>query len=360
MNQAQETQKQIIEFKPKTTGWFIVYILFSLPGFILSSIFLIIVLFSLIAGIASGLTGVSGEESRFTFNTIQEGDSNNKILVYDLSGVIQTGDSKIQDSDRLNGIYTELVEKDFKRIKADESIKAVLFRVNTPGGTIFASEILGDKINNLIEAKGQEKAVYYYDSITASGGLWASYKTPNYIVGNQYGQTGSIGVLVTLPNFKGVADNIGYSETTIKSSEAKDIGNPFREINESEKEYFQEIVDKRYEDFLDIVANGRGLEKQKVREFANGLIYENEEAKDFGLIDEIGNLDMAIKKTAEIKSVSDYEVVEIQTKIGFADTFFARGFVADLMGLPKQAQTLQERGEIIEPGKTYVIDEYRI
>jgi protease-4 len=270
------------------------------------------------------------------------------------------GSRDMGPENRLEGIYTELVAKDFEAIKKDENIKNVVFRVNTPGGMIFASEILGDQIEDLMKAKGQDQAVYYYDMIAASGGLWASYKSNNYIVGNPYGETGSVGVLIAVTNYKELADKVGYKQEVIKSSDTKDLGNPLKEMSPDERKYLQDQVDKSYNKFVDLVVESRGVPRDKVLEFANGLTYDNETAKELGMIDEVGQLDMATTKAATNVGLDQYDVVQLKAQSTLFTSFSAESFLADAVGIPKDAQRAVDRSTFFEPGMVYAIDEAKI
>lgn len=347
-----------VELKPKLRGFLITYILFSLPSFVISTIVLVFAFIALIGLLFSGLGSVDSSMERLSYTTVQANSkTTDGILIYDLTGPILTGQSNVTDSVRISSIYTELVKKDFARIKNDSSIKNIVFRLNTPGGSIFASEVLGDQINDLIKYKGQSEAVFYYGQVVASGGLWATYKTQNYIIGSPYGETGSIGVYLTLPNYKGIADKIGYSETIIKSGPSKDIGNPFRDVSTDERAYLQSQVDKSYQEFVELVADSRKIEKSKVLEFANGYTYENPKALEMKLIDEIGSVDSAVLRASKNANLTQYNVYEVKTESSLSDLFVSR-FLPELTSLKNATEKLGTNS--LEPGILYAIDPYKL
>jgi protease-4 len=353
------TPQKPISVRPQVPGFFLVYLLFGIPGFI-TSILWTLITFILLIGFIGGVAGV-GEmpEDTLLYSTVTSNSStDDAILIYDLTGIIQTGDSTLSDFSRTTGIYTEIVERDFKRIREDDSIKNVVFRVNTPGGSVFASQVLGDQIEELILDKGQEQAVFYFDQVAASGGLWAAYKNANYVVGSPYGQTGSIGVIISLPNFAGLAEKVGYSETVIKSSSSKDVGNPLRPVDQDEREFLQDQVDDIYDEFLDVVSGGRSLERSNVEEFANGFVYDNDEALEFGLLDELGQIDTAIQKAADNVGISDYDVLEIQSEPTFA-SLFVSSYLPGVDTINELSENLDVTKEL-EPGVVYAIDPLRI
>ena len=279
--------KQIVELRPKLNGFLISYIIFSIPGFIIGVIAMIITLILLFVTIFGVFFASNTQEKTLPYRIVKEGKATNSVLVYDLNGPISTGSLTGSGVTRESNIYTKIVEEDFAQIKKDKNIKGVVFRINTPGGEASASKVLGDLIKDLSSFYGQSQSVFYFDSITASGGLLAAYKNDNYIVGSPYGETGSIGVILTLPNFKGAAEKVGYSQTVIKSSDSKDIGSPFRDLSDKELNYLQSQVDKEYANFKNTVVTGRKLEPASVDKIANGYTYENDEALKLGLIDQV-------------------------------------------------------------------------
>ncbi len=358
--------KQKVELYPKLGGFLWAYIILSLPGFIMSLIWTIATIL-LVIGLIFGLAGLNNKKSEDTksFQTsyIKNGPSDKTVLVYDLQGMITTGGKGLPDSSRNLGIYTDIVAKDFEEIKKDNNIKNVVFRFNTPGGEEYASEILGDLIADLLRNKNQKQAVFYFDQLVASGGLWASYKnTENYVIGSNYGETGSIGVYISIPNFKGTAEKIGYSQTVIKSAQNKDIGNPFRDMTPDEVAHIQAQVDKSYDRFLNIVSAARKVPKDKVKTFATGFTYPNDEAKNLGLIDELGDIGKAADKAASNANLgSDYSLVEIKTEPNFVDSILGgKNTLGNMLGLPQTTTKALDRLTTLESGKMYLIDEYKI
>jgi protease-4 len=354
---------QKIELNPKVGGFLWSYIIFSIPGFIASIIWLIITLIIVVLIVISlFVSGSSQDNNSLKLKNIHSSSNSAGVLVYDLKGEISTTTTGLSSLDRTSGIYTDLVAKDFEQIKNNPNIKNVVFRLDTPGGEIYASEILGDLIADLVQSKGQSQAVFYFDELAASGGLWATYKnTNNYVVGSKYGETGSIGVIVTLPNYTGIADKIGYSEDVIKSAPNKDIGSPLRDVTPDEQAYFQNQVDTKYDQFLDIVSAGRNIPKDKVKTFATGLTYDNTEAKTMGLLDDVNDVNAAIDKAAQNANLgSNYNVWEVQNDPGFLQSLAGASGLSNLFGLPNAASQIANRVTALEPGKTYSIDENRI
>jgi protease-4 len=354
---------QTIELKPKLGGFLFSYILFSLPGFIAAIIWLVIttiILFTI--GTALLFSGSSQQNSELLdYSVVRKGETKNTVLIYDLSGPITSSNDSGLTAGTRQQIITSLVEKDFRSIKEDKNIKNVVFRVNTPGGEVGASKVLGDMIGDLKNHFNQKEAVFYFDSVAASGGLLAAYKNPNYIVGSPYGETGSIGVILHLPNFKETADKIGYKETVIKSSDSKDIGNPLRDPTNKEIAYFQSQIDREFKDFKQTVATGRNLDSKKVDEFSNGYTYFNDEARNLGLIDRVGNLDIATAKAAENAGISsNYQVVEVKQTSSILGGLFADSYLSDILSISKAASKVADRSTFFQSGTMYAVDEYKI
>jgi protease IV len=364
-NNYNNSNTQVIEVRPKLKGFLFSYILFSLPGFLIGLAWLgisILIFVSIFAGIVFGTSNTEADfqSNMLTLETVQKGDQNG-ILIYDLSGVIQTGSKTLPGSSRNTGIYTEVIEKDFQKIKQDSKIKNIVFRLNTPGGSVFASQVLADQIKSLLDSKGQTEAVFYYDQIAASGGLWATFQNKNYVVGSKYGETGSIGVILEVANLKKLADNIGYSQTTIKSSPSKDIGNPLRDLSTEEAKFLQKQVDTEYAKFIKIVAEGRNIPESKVKEFANGYVYTNQEALSLGLLDEIGSVDRAITRAAKNSNLSSgYSVWQIKSELGFVDTLLGQSSIGSLINTTSKTAQQINSVTALDSGVIYAIEPSRM
>lgn len=351
-----DTKSNIVYVKPKANGWLASYIIFSLPGFLSGLIWLLISMFILVAiGGVAAATSETVEEDSLSYSTLVDENTDDSVLIYTLEGPISTSPDSSGGSLNEN-IFTDVVQSDFEDIIDDEDIKNVVFRIKTGGGTVFASEVLGDLIQKVLDAKNQEQAVFYYDEIVASGGVYASNKVKNYIVGSPYGQTGSIGVVAYIPNLEGLAEKVGYKQTVIKSSASKDYGNPLRDLTTEEQEFLQSQVDNSYNDFLNIVATGRGLEKGEVEQFATGFVYENSEALQLGLLNELGSIDTAVEKAAELAGLERYNVLEADPKEELFSLFGGGSLVEAITASVFSSEQLLTQEEFIKPGRVYMVD----
>jgi protease-4 len=360
LNKSEVNQPQTLILKPKLTGFFLFYILFSLPGFLISLTVLGLVLILSILSISSFFVS-KDSLNQLNLTETRGGSDDNGVLVYKMNGEILSGGSDLSSSSRQNNIYTDIVASDFKQIKANSKIKNVVIDLNTPGGEVGAAKTLGDQLENLRKYLGKDKLTFYYDGLTASGGLYATCKTSNQIVGSKYGETGSIGVIMTLPNYKGTAEKIGYSETVIKSSDTKDIGNPFRDPTKKEVDFFQTQVNDEFKSFKDCVASGRKIDPKKVDEFANGLVYQNPKAKDYGLVDEVDDLDRAVRLAASDSNLgNNYKVWEIKAETSVLQNLLSAKSFEDLTKFTKATTNLTDRLASLDAGRIYAIDENRL
>lgn len=335
-----------IKVTPKANNFFILYLLSVLPNFFWTIFWIVVLIFFVIAAVV-------GPTVETSYDIINNTGSKNNILIYDLSGAISSGSNPTIGGE---GIYIDDVKEDFELIKNDSSIKNIVFNFNSPGGEVYASEVLGDLIDDLLKSKNINQGIFYFDSISASGALLATYKVKNnYVFGSKYGQTGSIGVRLSLPNVEKLADNIGYKEIVVKSGENKDIGSLFRQPTEVELSYFQGQVDRTYDEFITVVANGRNIEKDKVKEIANGFVYFNDEAKEFKLIDEISiNVDEAVKKAGS--NIDTYNTIRFKQDQSFLRSIGVNTNMSNIFG--NQIPSLTSPS--LKKGVLYMIDESRI
>ena len=219
-----------------------------------------------------------------TLKSLPNLKADKKIAVIYASGNIIEGDDKSQvGGDRFASIIAG--------IRNDESVKAVVFRVNSPGGSVLASE----KIKNEIDLLRQEKPVIAsFGNYAASGGYWIS-NSCDYIFSNTGTLTGSIGVFSMIPEFSGTLEDIAHVNiTTISSNEHGDMYSGTRALNQTETAYMQASVERIYDKFTSVVAEGRDMEVQDVDAIAQGRVWSGADAVEIGLVDEIGSLNDAI------------------------------------------------------------------
>ncbi len=189
------------------------------------------------------------------------------------------------------GADAESVLKQIKRFETDEGIKAVVVRIDSPGGSVGPSQEIHDEVKRLAAKK---TVVCSLGNVAASGGFYVAVACPK-IVAAPGTLTGSIGVISQFVNVKGLAERFSLKMETIKSGKLKDAGNPFRDMTPDDRAYWQSLIDRVHGQFLAAVAEGRDLDEEEVRKIADGRVLTGAEAKDLGLVDELGNFYDAVE-----------------------------------------------------------------
>jgi len=189
-----------------------------------------------------------------------------------------------------------------EKLRKDRSVKALVIRVDSPGGSVGASQEIYRAIERF-KAEGKP-VVVSMGNIAASGGYYVSAPA-DYIFANPGTITGSIGVIVQHIAYKELMEKIGIKATSIKTGKFKDTLTPFRELTPEEKEYLQRTINEAYEQFLKAILKYRGkkISEEKLREIADGRVLTGERAKELGLVDEIGGLEDAVEKAKELAGV---------------------------------------------------------
>lgn len=172
-------------------------------------------------------------------------------------------------------ITSEDIVRQFKRYRENNSIRAIVFRIETPGGGVAASQEIYEEVKKTRDGIGSKKGkpiVVSMGSVAASGGYYISCGASR-IVANPGTLTGSIGVTFHILHFKQLMNKIGIDETTLKTGKFKDSGSPFRKTTEEEKQYFNMLITDVYDQFVDVVAEERGLDRKQVLKYADGRVF---------------------------------------------------------------------------------------
>lgn len=233
------------------------------------------------------------------------GISQDKIAVVNILGPIR---ASMKSSDPF-ARDSEKIVKRLKKINENASVKAVVLRINSPGGTVAAVQEI---YSELLKMKKNGKfIVASFSDIAASGGYYIACGADE-IVAQPGTLTGSIGVILEIGNFSELMKKIGVKIETVKSGKHKDIGNFSREMTIEERKILQDLINNAYEQFLSAVVTGRKLDEAKARKLADGRIFTGAQAKSEGLVDMLGGLDDAIEKAkklagikGEVKIISD-------------------------------------------------------
>jgi len=228
-------------------------------------------------------------------------EDNNIIAIISLSG-------PILDGYQTQGVASgENISDLLLKAKEDKKVKAIVLRVNTPGGSVFASELIRD---NVLEVKKEGiPIITSMGGVAASGGYWVAASS-DYIFAEDLTITGSIGVASILFNAEETLNKIGINEDGFSSSIFSDIFSPilFDKPNARLINLYEITIENVYEKFINIVAEGRNITKEKVYDLAEGKVWIGKEALNLDLVDEIGSLEDAIKKAAEMANLEDYKV----------------------------------------------------
>jgi protease-4 len=228
-----------------------------------------------------------------------------KIAVIPLSGTITIGGSSLLSG---STITPDLVRYYLAKAEGDKSVKAIVLRIESPGGEIEPCQEILLEIERVKETK---PVVVSMGEMAASGGYYISTQA-NKIVAMPSTQTGAIGVISAAINVKGLLDKLGIQIEIFKGGKYKDMYWGLRELTPEEQAIMQGMVDEYYEQFVDAVAEGRGLSTEEVRNLATGQLYSGTEAKELGLVDELGDLDTAINLAAGLAGIEAPKVVYYQ------------------------------------------------
>jgi len=205
-----------------------------------------------------------------------------RIGVVDLEGVI---------------IEPKTVVSDLKRFANDDSIKAIILHVNTPGGGVAASQEIYQEVKRIRESK-KKPIVASIETVGASGGYYVS-SAASKIFADRGSVVGSIGVIAEWYNYGDLVHWAKLKDVVLKTGEFKDTGNPARELTPAERQYLQQLIDNMYGQFIHAVAEGRKLKEEDVRALADGRVWTGEQAKQLKLIDEFGDFQATVEDTAK-------------------------------------------------------------
>ena len=245
----------------------------------------------------------------YTFNN----NSGNEIAIIYAEG--QIFDGKGQEGN----IYSENLSKTIRKAREDENVKAIVLRVNSPGGSAVASAVIGHEVEL---ASNEKPVIVSMGNYAASGGYWIS-ANGDYIFADPTTLTGSIGVFGTFPNLKGLLnDKLGITFDVVKTNENADFGNFTEPLTEFQYAKLQQMVVKTYDDFTGMVARNRGLRQSYVDSIGQGRVWSGVDAIELGLVDQLGDMEDAIAFAAERAGIAnDYKIVEMPKQKDFMTRF---------------------------------------
>jgi len=302
----------------------------------------LLVNFFLIAGNSRSNTE-AGSFNEIHYSGKHSGD---KVAIIDLHGVISYGSPGAGNLDMVDEFLAKL-----EQAEQDDSVRAILIRINSPGGEVTASDV----IYHALKKVDKEKPVLSYIQTVGASGAYYSAVGTRYIMANELSLTASIGVIMQTMNFQGLADKIGVQNLTFKSGKMKDMLNPFRPATDEEKAYVQDLINETYGKFVGIVAKERKIDEEKLRNgVADGRVVSGKNAVKENLIDSTGYIEDAISKTKKVAGLPENaEVVELQAPFSFSQLFRLFGNAP----IDKVELNIGPASAKLDAGKLYYISE---
>jgi protease-4 len=217
-------------------------------------------------------------------------------------------------------INAEPVVEEINDHTEDASVKAIIVRIDSPGGGVVVSQEIYNAVLNARKT-GKKKVVMSLGSVAASGGYYIA-AAGDRIVANPGTLTGSIGVKMEFANLEKLLEKIGVRGMVVKAGEYKDIGSPYREMSDPEKKLLQAVIDDVHGQFIEAVAKGRGLPEADVRAIADGRIFTGRQALQLKLVDQLGDLEDSVQVAAELAGIKGKpKIVKKEKKTHFMDYF---------------------------------------
>ncbi len=250
------------------------------------------------------------------------GTGKDKVLLMQLSGVIS--------SESREGFYTypslvATIKEELGKAVKDERVKAIVLRINSPGGTVTASDVIYHELKNFKAARNIPVVASIMD-VGASGGYYIASAADAVMV-HPSSVTGSIGVIMLTVNARGLLEKVGVEANAVTSGPRKDMGSPFRPMLPEERAIFQSVIDSFYQRFLQVVHEGRpNLTPEQIKKLADGRIYSGEQAKASGLVDEVGYLEDAIDVAKKKAGLTDAKVVTYRRAGEYQNNVYSRMF----------------------------------
>ncbi len=244
-----------------------------------------------------------------------EGKKKGKVLIVSVRGII-SGSPRQGLLSAQPSMVQEIVGQ-LKRAEQDKQIKAVLLKIDSPGGTVTASDVLYHEIM-AFKSRSKAKVVVMMMNVAASGGYYMALPA-DYIMAHPTSVTGSIGVIFMRPQVADLMGKIGVDVEVSKSGENKDMGSPFRRSTDQEQEIMQDLTDAMGDRFLELVAQHRTLTSEALADVATARIYLAEEARKLGLVDEVGYLSDAVTKAKSLAELPADAKVVVYRRTRYAD-----------------------------------------
>ncbi len=301
--------------------WFAILLLLMLLASLVANAVLVAVI--------GASRGLDAAERKLEEQVVEAaGAADKKIVLLPLEGVITSDETA-----SLFGVTENLpakIDAHLDQATLDRDVAAIVLAVNSPGGSVTASDKIWARIERFKADRPDVKVVAYFDEVSASGGYYVSAGA-HRIVAHPTCLTGSIGVIMSGYNVAELLTKLGVSPVVIKSSKSnlKDIMSSSRPMTEEERAILQSIIDESYERFVDVIAKGRtGLSREAVVAAATGTVYTAAQAKAKGLVDELGDLDAACAAAKKLAGLASAQVVRYASPPGLLALLNGPGYRA--------------------------------
>ncbi len=234
---------------------------------------------------------------------------------------------------------TDVIEQ-LKKYGKNSSVKAIILRIDSPGGAVVPSQEIYEEVRKL-KARTNQKIITSMGTVAASGGYYIAAASDR-IVANPGTLTGSIGVIMEFASAEELMNKLGVKSEVIKSGDKKDVGNFMRTMKPEEKEYLQKVIGDVHDQFVEAVSEGRKMKKEDIIPIADGGVFTGRQAKAIGLVDELGDLEDAVRIAGKMANISgEPKVITEDKKYGFWDVLRGKDASNLFKGvLPKNLQTL--------------------
>ncbi len=244
-----------------------------------------------------------------------QGKAKEKIVVIPIRGIISDAPRK-QFLSTWPSMVQEIVSQ-LRKAEDDPDVKAVLLKIDSPGGSVIASDLIYNEIMVFKERK-KAKVVAAMMGVAASGGYYIALPA-DFILAHPTTVTGSVGVLFLSPNVSGLMEKIGIEMNVSKTGENKDMGSPFRQATAVEKQIIKDLIDQLGKRFLDRIAEHRGLEPKRLKEISSARIYLADDAFKLGMVDSIGYLDEAVSQTKKLADLPEDTKIVVYRRTEYPD-----------------------------------------
>jgi protease-4 len=248
---------------------------------------------------------------------VRPGDPQKRIAVVPVSGVLYSS----SPGPRAGRGTADWIVRALESATDDPAVRAVVLEVESPGGSITASDVVHRAVEEF-KRKGGRKVVALFGTLAASGGYYVSAPADR-IVAHPTSITGSIGAILQTFQVDGLLEKVGVRSVTVKSGEHKDMASPFREMSDDERAMLEAIAREAHERFVSVVARGRGMPEEKVRALADGRIFTASQALEAGLVDELGYFEGAVAAAERLAGAQDATVVRYSKPMGILEILSA-------------------------------------